>query len=368
MTTRAARRRFRPGALALAAAVAILVLCGFFVGDGGDRHSALFAPPHVPASVKAWPIDYRAHDGLLRQAFVLVPADYRPAVDPPLPLVIAPHGREVGAGTTCGLWGGLPAIGRFAVICPEGQGAHLPFESWGAPGQVADLARMPDVATRALPWLHVDRSRIYAVGGSMGGQEVLLLVARDPRLLAGAIAFDPVTDLARQYEEYPRLRCDRACVARLGEPLGRKLQHDARLEIGGTPATRPLAYANRSPLHFARQIADSGVPIELWWSTSDLVVQDQQTLQSGPFFARVRRIAPAAPLEAFVGSWIHSHEQRSTQRLPFALAQLGLLPASYLRRPDALHERHFIPRRFFTRGQPPEAAAQIRAGVYGGSR
>ena len=113
-------------------------------------------------------------------------------------------------------------------------------------------------------------------------------------------------------------------------------------------------------MHFAGQIGDSGVPLELWWSTSNLVVRNQATQQSGPFFTLLRRLDPAAPVEAFVGSWIHSHEQRSTGRLPFALAQFGLLPAGYLLRPPALHEHHFIPRRLFARAPTAVGAAAHR--------
>ncbi len=69
---------------------------------------------------------------------------------------------------------------------------------------------MPDFATKALPWLRIDRSRIYALGSSMGGQETLLLVARHPDLLAGAAAMDSVTDLARRYQPAARPRLQRA--------------------------------------------------------------------------------------------------------------------------------------------------------------
>src|SRR5215472_11583183 len=84
---------------------------------------------------------YRAHDGDRRRALVLLPCWYRPRRDPPLPLVISPHGRGVTARMACRLWGDLPTVGGFGVVCPEGQGAHLRFYSWGAPGQIDDLSR-----------------------------------------------------------------------------------------------------------------------------------------------------------------------------------------------------------------------------------
>ncbi len=154
------------------------------------------------------------------------------------------------------------------MINPGGEGRRLHWFSWGAPGEIADLARMPAIA--AANGVNVDRSHIYAMGGSMGGQEVLLLVAMHPRLLAGAAAFDPDTDMTRRYRDFASLK------------HGRELQQLARVEIGGTPEQVPQAYAQRSPR----------------------------------------------------GEWAHTAEMRSTRRLPRALARFGLLPWRDVPRPD----------------------------------
>jgi poly(3-hydroxybutyrate) depolymerase len=145
--------------------------------------------------VKRWDIRYRAHNRRVRPAVVLVPARFGPRRrSPALPLVISPHGRNVRAAVNADKWGELPAQGLFAVICPGGMGRKLALASWGWRGQIADLARMPDIIGAALPWLRVDRRKIYAVGGSMGGHETLLLLGQFPQLLAGAVAFDSVTN------------------------------------------------------------------------------------------------------------------------------------------------------------------------------
>src|SRR5262249_7981000 len=123
-------------------------------------------------------IRYRAHDGSPRHAYVVLPTWYGPHRNPHLPLIISPHGRGVGARATARRWGALPARGGFIVITPDGEGRLLPRYSWGSAGQIADLARMPVIVHRALPWVHVDPRRVYAFGGSMGGQETLLLLAR----------------------------------------------------------------------------------------------------------------------------------------------------------------------------------------------
>jgi hypothetical protein len=107
-------------------------------------------------------------------------------------------------------------------------------------------------------------------------------------------------------------------------PLGEGLRELARKEIGGTPKSVPRAYAARSPLAHVRAIAGSCVPLQLWWSVSDRVVVDQAR-QSSRLFWELRRTNPAAPIEAFVGFWIHSREMQATTRLPLALSAFGLL-------------------------------------------
>src|ERR671931_1449164 len=247
-------------------AVVVGVLAAL-VGAGASRAA-------LP-QVKVLRISYTAHDGLPRKAYVILPAWYGPRMDPPIPLVISPHGRGVGAKLNVRRWGNLPAEGNFAVITPEGQGRALTLFSWGDPGEIRDLARMPEIADQALPWLRIDRDRIYAFGGSMGGQETLLLVARHPHLLAGAAAFDAPTNMAARYRAFVHL------------PLGLGLQHLARVEIGGTPETDPRGYELRSPLDWARKIAYSGVPLQIWWSTQDRIVTDGRS-ESGLLYRLVK--------------------------------------------------------------------------------
>ncbi len=201
----------------------------------------------VSDGVRHWGLRYRAANGVPRWAVVVAPARYGPSSpSPPLPLVISPHGRGVRARTNARLWGGLAGLGDFAVVCPGGMGRRLPLHSWGWRGQIDDLARMPAILRAARPWLRIDAERVYAVGGSMGGQETLLLLGQHPSLLAGAVAFDSVTDFGLRYEQFAR------------SPRGSTLQALARVEVGGTPRTDPRAYALRSPMHWIREIAELG--------------------------------------------------------------------------------------------------------------
>jgi pimeloyl-ACP methyl ester carboxylesterase len=195
---------------------------------------------------------------------------------------------------------------------------------------------MPVIAHLTLPWLHIDQHRIYAFGGSMGGQETLLLIARHPHLLAGAAAFDSVANMALQYRSFVRMPCNRSCLHTWHGPVGKTLQSLARQEVGGTPVTRPLAYSERSPVTYVRAIAASCVPLQLWWSVKDRIVSNQR-YQSGALYRRISELRPDAPVTAFVGSWRHSREMHAETRLPLALAALGLLRGHSSLRPVGVH-------------------------------
>ena len=277
-------------------------------------------------SVKRLRVRYIAHDGRPNYAHVVLPSWYGPAANPPLPLIISPHGRGLDGRANSHLWGNLPGRGSFVVINPDARGRRVAGHSWGYAGQVADLARMPEILRTTLPWLRIDRSKVYAFGGSMGGQETLLLLARHPKLLAGAAAFSAVTDLALQYRNFDRLQCKNKCRTLLGTRLGSSLRKLARREIGGGPGQYPRAYRSRSPITYARTLAASCVPLQIWWSVADRVVVDQQS-QSGKLFWELRRLNEHANVEAFVGFWIHSAEMRARTGLPLALSRFGLLPA-----------------------------------------
>jgi poly(3-hydroxybutyrate) depolymerase len=218
-------------------------------------------------------------------------------------------------------------------------GRHLKAFSYGFAGQVDDLARMPDIVVAELPWVRIDRTRIYALGSSMGGQETLLLVARHPHLLAGAAAMDSVTDLGLRYAQALEIPTSPEFVKRWGAPNNVCLRRAMSREVGGTPAENPLAYAARSPLRQAHSIARSGVPLQIWWSRRDKIVMHQNT-QSGALYRELRRIGTSAPLEAYVGNWKHSTEMRADALLPVAVSGFGLLPGHVDRSPaGVVHSR-----------------------------
>ena len=298
--------RFRTGLAVMATACSLLA-------------TATDAAPRASHS-RVLTFVYRSSTGALRKAYLILPAWYGPQRHPPIPLVVSPHGRGVDGAYNLRFWGDLPARGAFALVSPDGQGRRLALYSWGYAGQVDDLARMPELAGQAFPWLTVDRRRVFAIGDSMGGQEVLLLAARRDAALAGVAALDPVTDMAARYKRW------------FVTPGERALPAKARVEFGGSPARVPAAYADRSPASFVDAIARSGVPLQLWWSHRDAVVTDQP-LQTGAFFDRLRRSASSAPVQEIVGYWQHAHEMHPDTQLPAVLACFHLLPFAGIRVP-----------------------------------
>ena len=320
----------RPGHRRLTLILASALALG--IGVIGFSAAGSAAPQ---ATVRTWTIHYTAHNGADRLAYVLLPSWYGPKKNPTIPVIISPHGRNANGLSNSKYFGNLPAVGRFAVISPDGMGRRLALKSYAYRRQIDDLAKMPDVAERELPWLRLDRSRVYALGSSMGGHETLMLVARHPDLLAGAVAMDSVTDLPRRYDELPDTACDQLCLHRWGKPYGFVLQAAMRTEVGGTPSENPKSYAERSPLAFAREIAGSGVPLQIWWSRKDRIVTDQEH-QSGTLFRVLRSLDLHAPLSAYVGNWPHSREMRASQLLPIALKQLGLLPTCTKKLPKSV--------------------------------
>jgi poly(3-hydroxybutyrate) depolymerase len=304
------------GAWRLGLHVVLVLLAAAVTAVQSTSVSAATATPasQNAAQIRTWKIHYTAFNGIDRLAYVILPASYGPGNNPPLPLVISPHGRGGNGRVNAQYWGNLPALGGFAVVNPDGMGRRIPNFSFAYPGQIDDLARMPEFVTKALPWLRIDHRRIYVLGSSMGGQETLMLVARHPHLLAGAAAMDSVTDVVRRYEQMPDI------------PNGLVLQASLVDEVGSTPAENASEWAARSPLAHANEIAFSGVPLQIWWSRNDKVVTDQAH-QSGTLFATLRSLNSHAPVSAYIGAWKHSHEMRYTELLPIALAGFGLLSA-----------------------------------------
>ena len=274
-----------------------------------DADAAAGFPQWRHPRTRAWLCNYRAWDGATaRTAVIVLPSGWGPEHHPrPLPLVISPHGRNNFAWNNANAyWQDLPADGPFALVCPDGLArahdrASDPFDqppldptlfTYGNPGHIDDLARMPRVVTEVLPWLDIDLERVYVLGSSMGGQETLLLAARYPKALsggtgrlAGAAAFDSACDLVTQCGYLTRRPATSTgnppeIASRMMEEIGTRpkstpgwnktaLFHNDRTQkqmtigqlLAKLPAGQP-AWDERSPLTYAAVLAALPFPLE----------------------------------------------------------------------------------------------------------
>lgn len=320
-----------------------------------DRHPIVTNMPAVLDRLLFCKLRYLGWSEAPVFAYVVVPLAWRrrpPAH--PVPLVISPHGRNNLAVGNIAYWYDLPARWGFVLVCPDGvsryhgpddQG-HTGLYTYGAPGHMKDLARMPGIVQDVLSArglaVTIDRARIYVAGSSMGGEEALLLAALaspDGRLsrlgpagewrVAGAAAFDSTCDLAAQ------------CRNLTGRPSGSDAIKTAiRMlrEVGVKPPQRylsgfdlnkrydnvrvgdvvaalpndphpapdlPNRWAERSPTAFAAKLRELRFPLHLLYSTEDTVVLRQEQDQTGKLFELIRS---NPRVKCTVGTWFHSCE------------------------------------------------------------
>ena len=92
----------------------------------------------------------------------------------------------------------------------------------------------------------------------------------------------------------------------------------------GQTAAPPASRETPSRPPFAHDLAESMVPLQIWWSTRDQIVVNQAG-ESGLLYRAIKRLNPNAPVTQVVGSWNHSAEMYAFTRLPIVLARMGLV-------------------------------------------
>ena len=237
-------------------------------------------------------VPYYSWNTKARYATVVLPLDYAPGNNEPLPCIVQPHGRLATPLGPARRWGDLPTTERFMVICPDSSGRRDPANSWGVEGQLQDIAEIVDVVEKSLPWVHVDHQRLYLMGISMGGQETLCTIARYPDRFAAGLCVDGNADLAARYREFSFVDMTDT------RPLMRR-------EVGGTPSQVPWLYQRRSSTPFAGTLATCGVPIGIWWSRDDKIGYNQAKTQTGYLYRRIKSLAPTAPVVQVIGRGAH---------------------------------------------------------------
>ena len=82
-----------------------------------------------------------------------------------LPLLVAAHPAG-GASTCVDQMATLAGRFNFVLACLDGQGDSTRAFSYGAPGQIADLAAAPNLIAGRLPGMKLDARKLYLVGSS----------------------------------------------------------------------------------------------------------------------------------------------------------------------------------------------------------
>ena len=229
--------------------------------------------------LRSW---YTSWNGRVRTLLIAYP---RSASAAGVPLLVTNH--PAGLSMICTDEVALAAVrAGYALACLSGQGVVTRAFSYGSAGQIADLARAPQLVESRIPDIRLDATRQYLAGSSMGGTEALLVALRYPTAYDGVASLDPVTDLARRYRSLPLNR----------RPL-------LEAECGGTPAARPECYAVRSPIEVLPHA--QGLPRHLlvWYSDRDPV--SGEPFQVPAFVAALQDRGLPGKLDVRVGDWGH---------------------------------------------------------------
>ena len=306
----------RPLVLALLALVVLPTAAGASLpgpGPGAARAAGYSDQPDVaPVTVRrriggailirTW---YAAWNGHRRALLIAFPAS-RPAGG--IPLLVTNH--PAGLSMYCTDRHSIAAArGGFALACLAGQGTATRAFSYGSAGQIADLARAPQLVALRAPDLRVDPAREYLAGSSMGGTETLLVALRYPRAYDKVVSLSPITDMARRYWSLPLDR--RALLAE---------------ECGGSPLRSALCYRVRSPMTLVPQAVVLPRLLSMWYSPTDPVSGEPR---QAPAFAAAlaARDLPGA-FVVHTGAWRHGTLWDRARYRHQWLRELGLRPTA----------------------------------------
>ncbi|HSA62516.1 MAG TPA: prolyl oligopeptidase family serine peptidase [Nitrospiraceae bacterium] len=188
---------------------------------------------------------------------------------------------------------GLADKYQILIAMPHGHQHREDLCSLAGPEQIEDMAYL--IRSLSDFGYSVDRSRVYACGLSMGGQETLVLAGKHPDQITAVVAFNPIVDLAAWHEELAT-----STVLEIREyDTATRIAH----EVGGTPGEVPEKYTERSATHYIEGLAQ--VPTLAFWSDCEIIIPRQLTRHTYPLYQRVKALNPNSPFAEYNHTHIH---------------------------------------------------------------
>jgi pimeloyl-ACP methyl ester carboxylesterase len=212
-----------------------------------------------------------SYDGVPQVIWYQIPYSYTGS---PTPLLIGTHGYSgTGEGTRAYLAAGANERG-WLLAAPDMHGQGYPNTgkyAFAWPGAQHDVI---DTIEYMMTYYNVDTSRIYIVGGSMGGQAVTVMAAKYPDVFAAAAGWKPITHLASWYAElnqdFSRFSWALKKLREETDP-GCDPDIDTNYDTGcGTPPVVPFAYQRRSAREMPQN--DRLIPLKMWHDVQDELV------------------------------------------------------------------------------------------------
>ncbi|MCB0167154.1 MAG: prolyl oligopeptidase family serine peptidase [Anaerolineae bacterium] len=192
----------------------------------------------------------------------------------PAPLVVVLHGL---GGTGLGaLYTELTTEASqrgWLLVAPNQHNRVVPYngDSDGGKKALAWLGAQHDVID-AIDYMtshfSVNKSRIFVIGGSMGGQTTLMMAGKYPDVFGAAVPWKPLTDLGELYGE---LDDDSFWAPNPDDPYLDLPDPGIHKQVGGTPSEVPFEYARRSPRNLAPNMRT--IPLKMWHDTDDIFVK-----------------------------------------------------------------------------------------------
>lgn len=197
-----------------------------------------------------------------------IPDNYN-SITTDLPLVIVIHGMGGDAEGARDYFAAEANSRDWLLAAPHMHGAYYQTGS-GTSKSLAWIGAQHDIIDTInymIEHWEVDTSKIYLIGGSMGGQTTTMTAAKYPDIFAAAVAWKPLTDLEIWYDY----------LMDNEEPYN--IPRDIRRETGaasnaGQTGTMPdqarFEYQRRSPMEVPQN--DSLLPLTMWHAENDDLV------------------------------------------------------------------------------------------------